>query len=101
MNDLPRGKRDETVTKQLLQPGGGGSTRAVSGVEAGGQGKQVWASLLNAVCMGFGKMEAADEDIGVEMGGDIQNAAVGTPADENAFSCFFDEQVLLMPEVVG
>lgn len=51
--------------------------------------------------MGFGKMEAADEDIGVEMGGDIQNAAVGTPADENALSCFFDEQVLLMPEVIG
>ena len=101
MNDLPRGDGDEALTQALLQPGCGGFACAMPGVEAGGQGKQVRSRFVDAFCTGFGKVEASDEDIGTEVGGDVEDAAVGTAADENAFSCFLDEQVLFVAEDIG
>ena len=97
MNDLPGGKRDNAVTGQRLQPGSGGFVCAVPGIEARGQGEQLRGCFTDALCTGLGQEEAADEDIGAEVGGDIENTAVGTAADEYALSCFFDEQVLRMP----
>ena len=45
-------------------------------------------------------MKAADEDICPEMGGDVEDAAVRTSAEEVAPPVLFDEQILLVPEII-
>ena len=46
-------------------------------------------------------VKASDEDIRPEVVADIENATVGTTADEDAAVVLFNQQVLLVPESVG
>ena len=45
------------------------------------------------------KVEAANQHVRTEPAGNVQDALVGTAAEEDPASVFFDEQVLFMPEI--
>ena len=47
------------------------------------------------------EVETAHEDIRSEVGSDVEDAAVGAAAEENASAVFLDEEVELVPEIIG
>ena len=79
----------------------GGISGAVAGVIARGEGGEELAGLRACFSIAAHEVESAYEHIRPEMGDKIEDAAVGAAADEDAFAVLLDEQVLLMPEIIG
>ena len=91
----------EPVAEAVFQVAIGVLAGAVAGEVACGELAQSSCNGWQAVRWGAHEVEAAHENIRLEVPDDIENAAVGTAAEEDAPAVLFDEKVELVPEVIG
>ena len=74
---------------------------AVTGEVASGELAQSSCNGWQVLRRGAHEVEAAHENIRAEVSDDIENAAVGASAEEDAPALLFDEEVELVPEIIG
>ena len=91
----------EPVAEAVFQVAIGELAGAVTGEVACGELAQSSCNGWQAVRRGAHEVEAAHENIRAEVPDDIENAAVGASAEEDAPVLFLDEKVELVPEIIG
>ena len=91
----------EPVAEAVFQVAIGVLAGAVTGEVASGELAQSIRNGWQILRRGAHEVEAAHENIRAEVPDDIENAAVGTAAEEDAPAVLFDEEVELVPEIIG
>ena len=90
----------QAAAHALLHDAGGPFACAVGGVVNGGELQQFFRQLRDASGVRLlHEMKSAHQHIRLEMVDYIQDAAVGTAAEQNALFFFLYKQVLLVPEL--